>query len=69
MDPKDDNEFKVNGQRLKLFLENFPQELEDIQLGDPDSTSWAKRRIMVLLLYSSFSFLSYIFYFFLFLVF
>ena len=25
VDPKNDNEFKVNGQRLKPFLKNFPQ--------------------------------------------
>ena len=36
---KDRNEFKVNSQRLKPFLDNFPHESEDIQLGDPNSTS------------------------------
>ena len=33
--PKNDNIFKVNGQRLKPFLENFSQEEESINLKDP----------------------------------
>ena len=31
--PKNSNIFKVNGQCLKLFLENFSQEEESIMLG------------------------------------
>ena len=33
--PKNGNIFKVNGQRLKPFLENFSQEEESINLEDP----------------------------------
>ena len=36
IDPKDGHEFKVNGQRLKPFLEGYVPEAEDIQLGDPE---------------------------------
>ena len=39
MDPKDGNEFKVNEQRLKPFLEVYALEYKDIQLGDTDSSS------------------------------
>ena len=39
VDPKDGHEFKVNGQRLKLFLEGYAHEEEDIQLGDPNLTT------------------------------
>ena len=38
IDPKDGHEFKVNGQRLKPFLEAYALEAEDIQLGDPEHT-------------------------------
>ena len=35
-DPKNRNVFKVNGHRLKPFLENFELESEVIQLCDPN---------------------------------
>ena len=35
-DPKDGNVFKVNGHRLKPFLEGFEPELESILLEDPN---------------------------------
>ena len=39
VDPKDGHEFKVNGQRLKPFLEGYAPEEEDIHLRDPDLTT------------------------------
>ena len=33
--PKNDNVFKVNGHRLKTYLDNFPSENESIGLNDP----------------------------------
>jgi uncharacterized protein YxjI len=32
--PKNDNVFKVNGHRLKLYFDNFPSENESIGLSD-----------------------------------
>ena len=40
VDPKDSRAFKVNGQWLKLFLDDFKQESEGIQLGDSNYASW-----------------------------
>ena len=34
-DPKNGNEFKVNGQRLKLFLESIPEAYTAMGLFDP----------------------------------
>jgi hypothetical protein len=34
--PKNGDVFKVNGQRIKPFLEGFTPELEIVQLDDPD---------------------------------
>ena len=39
IDPKYGHEFKVNGQRLKPFLEAYAPEAKDIQLGDPEHSS------------------------------
>jgi len=33
--PKNDNVFKVNGQRWKAYFDNFPSENESIGLNDP----------------------------------
>jgi hypothetical protein len=33
--PKNDNVFKVNGHRLKVYVDNFPSENESIGLNDP----------------------------------
>ena len=33
-DPKTGNVFKVNGHRLKAYLDNFPSEIESIGLND-----------------------------------
>ena len=38
-DPKDGHIFRVNGHRLKPFLEGFTEQSEVIQLGDPDYTN------------------------------
>ena len=38
-DPKNENVFKVNGDRLKPFLSNFKPELEPIPLDDPNYAS------------------------------
>ena len=39
LDPKVVHEVKVNGQRLKPFLEGYTPYVEDIQLGDPELTT------------------------------
>jgi len=33
--PKNDNVFKLNGQRLKAYFDIFPSENESISLNDP----------------------------------
>jgi uncharacterized protein YxjI len=33
--PKNDNVFKVNGHRLKVYFDNFSVENDFIELGDP----------------------------------
>jgi len=33
--PKNDNVFKVNGHRLKVYFDNLPSENESIGLTDP----------------------------------
>ena len=35
-DPRNDNVFKVNGHRLKPFLDGFRKESEVVLLDDPD---------------------------------